>query len=86
MKKNLIVQVTFETQVEVDIPDNAEFVSEQRFLETIDELFDMGMDIADTLNDSISVDFGDITKDIIYWRKTHVEAWDESVFIGEAYC
>lgn len=79
MKKRITVQVTFESTVEVDIPDNAGFVSE-------DELFDMGMEISDTLNDLTSVDLGGVAKGVVYWSKTHTEIWDESTFVGDEYC
>ena len=77
MKQSITVQVTFETTVEVNVPDVEK---------TEDAMYDIGIEIADTLNDLTSVDFGDVTDDTIYWSKTRMEVWNESDFIGESYC
>ena len=79
MKRNLIVQVTFETQVEVDIPEDSNIE---------DALYKRGLEIADTLNDirstEISTDNG-VQFNSLYWSMTRSEVFDESDFIGDKY-
>ena len=78
MKERLFVQVTYETDIEIDIPDG---------VDAEDFLCGKGLEICDRLNDmatTVHIDKGDGAKlETLYWGITRAEFMSEDGFVGD---
>lgn len=72
--ERLTIQVTFETEIMVDVPEG--FYSEE-------ELFSKGMAMADGLRPIISVDHTKMRGGQRKWDKVRAEVMSEGKFIGD---